>query len=149
MYIPILLELFLRELNKLEEELSLYNDETKIWKVSGEVSNSAGNLTLHICGNLQHFIGAILGQTGYERKRDLEFSTKNIPREELKLKIEKTKAIVASTLKNLHEEDLNQIYPVLKSGREMTTAHMLAHLLTHLNYHLGQINYHRRLMPSA
>lgn len=146
MYIPIMVDIFIRELNKLTDEINLYQDEKNLWKVSGQVTNSAGNLTLHICGNLQHFIGSVLGNTGYERNRDLEFSAKDVSRVQLLLDIEKTKAIVESTLKNLHEEDLNQIYPLQKSGKEMNTAYLLTHLLTHLNYHIGQINYHRRMI---
>ncbi|MBP6334126.1 MAG: DUF1572 family protein [Bacteroidia bacterium] len=146
MYIPIMVDIFIRELNKLTDEINLYQDEKNLWKVSGQVTNSAGNLTLHICGNLQHFIGSVLGNTGYERNRDLEFSAKDVSRVQLLLDIEKTKAIVESTLKNLHEEDLSQIYPLQKSGKEMNTAYLLTHLLTHLNYHIGQINYHRRMI---
>ncbi len=146
MYLSILIDLFNRELNKLEEEINLYADENLLWKVSGTITNSAGNLTLHLCGNLQHFIGAVLGKSGYERNRELEFSAKNISREKLKLEIAKTKAIVETTLKNLHDEDLSQIYPVHKGGKEMNTAYMLTHLFGHLQYHLGQINYHRRLL---
>jgi len=138
--------MFLRELDKLHEEISLYDNEQDLWKVSGKITNSAGNLCLHLCGNLQHFIGAILGKSGYERNRELEFSAKNISRKDLLNEIQKTRAIVEVTLKNMHEEDLQQIYPVHKSGKEMTTIYLLTHILCHLNYHLGQVNYHRRMI---
>lgn len=144
MYIPILLDLYIRDLDKLEVELSSYPDEKSIWTTSGSISNSAGNLCLHICGNLQHFIGAVLGKSGYERNREFEFSAKNVPLEKLKIEISKTKAILESTLHNTLEADLLQIYPVHVLGREMSTLYFLTHLLTHLGYHLGQINYHRR-----
>lgn len=146
MYIPVLVEMFLRELDKLHEEISLYDNEQDLWKVSGKITNSAGNLCLHLCGNMQHFIGAILGKSGYERNRELEFSAKNISRKDLLNEIQKTRAIVEVTLKNMHEEDLQQIYPVHKSGKEMTTIYLLTHILCHLNYHLGQVNYHRRMI---
>ena len=87
MYIPILLDLYIRDLDKLEVELSSYPDEKSIWTTSGSISNSAGNLCLHICGNLQHFIGAVLGKSGYERNREFEFSAKNVPLEKLKIEI--------------------------------------------------------------
>ncbi len=146
MYIPVLVEMFLRELDKLHEEITLYDNEQDLWKVSGKITNTAGNLCLHLCGNLQHFIGAILGKSGYERNRELEFSAKNISRNDLLNEIQKTRAIVEVTLKNMHEEDLEQIYPVHKSGKEMTTIYLLTHILCHLNYHLGQVNYHRRMI---
>jgi uncharacterized damage-inducible protein DinB len=146
MYIPVLVEMFLREIDKLHQEISLYENEQDLWKVSGKITNSAGNLCLHLCGNLQHFIGAILGKSGYERNRELEFSAKNISMRDLLSEIQKTRAIVEVTLKNMHEEDLQQIYPVHKSGKEMTTIYLLTHILCHLNYHLGQVNYHRRMI---
>lgn len=146
MYIPILVDLFLRDLNKLEEEISLYPDEKSLWKTAGTITNTAGNLCLHICGNLQHFIGAIIGKTDYVRNRDLEFSAKDVSKNDLIAEISKTRAIVEITLKNMHDTDLSQIYPVHKAGKEMNTAYMLNHLFGHLSYHLGQINYHRRLL---
>ncbi len=146
MYIPILVDLFLRDIDKLKEEISLYTDEKKLWKLDGNILNSGGTLCLHLCGNLQHFIGAIIGKSGYERNRDFEFSVRDISKAELLLEIAKTKAIVETTLKNMHDVDLSQIYPVHKAGKEMNTAYMLQHLFGHLNYHLGQINYHRRLL---
>ena len=146
MYIPTMIDLFSRDLDKLEEEIKLYSDEKMLWKLSGSISNTPGNLTLHLCGNLQHFIGAVLGKSGYERNRDLEFSAKDVPTAELILEISKTKAILETTLKNMLEDDLLQIYPVHKQGKEMTTLYLLTHLLTHFNYHLGQINYHRRMI---
>ena len=61
----------------------LYKNEEDVWKIKEGISNSAGNLTLHLLGNLNHFIGATLGNTGYVRERDKEFSLKNIPRIQL------------------------------------------------------------------
>jgi len=144
--IEILLQLFQRDLEKLKTEISSYKDEKKIWEVSGDVKNSAGNLCLHLCGNLQHFIGAVLGSSGYVRNRDAEFSRKNVPLKELVNEIELTAKIVEKTLKELKEEELTKTFPINVFSYEMTTGYFLVHLTTHLNYHLGQINYHRRLM---
>ena len=144
--IDILLQLFQRDLEKLKSEISSSRDEEKIWEISGEVKNSAGNLCLHLCGNLQHFIGAVLGSSGYVRNRDAEFSRKNVPLKELINEIEITAQIVEKTLKELDEEILQKTFPINVFGFEMTTGYFLVHLSTHLNYHLGQINYHRRLL---
>jgi len=141
-----MVDLFLRDLDKLAEEISLYTNESKLWKLDGNIHNSGGTHCLHLCGNLQHFIGAIIGKSGYERNRDLEFSARDLSKSELLLEVAKTKAIVETTLKNMHDVDLSQIYPVHKAGKEMNTAYMLQHLFGHLSYHLGQINYHRRLL---
>ena len=141
-----LIQLFERDLEKLKTEMSSYKDENKMWEVSKEISNSAGNLCLHICGNLQHFIGSVLGISGYKRDRDSEFSRKNIPVDELIKKIDHTSFTVKKTLNDLDVNKLDEIYPINVFGEEMTTRFFLAHLTTHLNYHLGQINYNRRLL---
>lgn len=108
--------------------------------------NSGGNLCLHLLGNLSTYIGAELGKTGYIRQRDLEFSLKDIPKTELLEKLETLIEIVNSTLEKLSDEDLRKDYPTEALGYKMTTEYFLIHLLSHLNYHLGQINYHRRLL---
>jgi len=146
--IDTLKKLFNRDLEKLKTEISSYNDEKKLWKISGEIKNSAGNLCMHLCGNLQHFIGNILGNSGYVRNREAEFSTKDIPKEKLLDEINVTAKVVEKTISELKEDKFNEIYPVNVFGYEMTTEFFLVHLATHLNYHLGQINYHRRLMDN-
>ncbi len=141
-----LTQLFERDLKRLANEISLYKDESHIWTVQKDISNSAGNLCLHLLGNLNHFIGATLGHTGYVRHRDDEFSLKNIPRQDLLLNISNCLLIVTETLQKLPEEDLAADFPIEVFGKKDSTEYMLVHLATHLSYHLGQINYHRRLV---
>jgi len=141
-----LTSLFLRDLNKLKQEIESYQNETNLWKTETNISNSAGNLTLHIVGNLSHFVGAVLGNSGYVRNRELEFSLKDVPRMELIQQIEKTIETVTITLERLSDEDLQKPYPLEPLGYGMTTEYFLIHLFGHLSYHLGQINYHRRLL---
>ncbi|WP_336716552.1 DinB family protein [Chryseobacterium mucoviscidosis] len=141
-----LTSLFLRDLNKLKQEIESYQNETNLWKTEATIANSAGNLTLHIVGNLSHFVGAVLGNSGYVRNRELEFSSKDIPRMELIQQIEKTIETVKITLENISTEDLQKQYPLEPLGYGMTTEYFLIHLFGHLSYHLGQINYHRRLL---
>ena len=142
----ILEEFFERELLKLKEEIALYPDEASIWALRPGISNSAGNLCLHLIGNLNHFVGAVLGNTGYIRQRELEFSLKNVSRAELISDLENTIIMLNKAFENLTEADLDKTYPLEKHGKVVTTRYMLLHLLTHLNYHLGQVNYHRRLI---
>lgn len=141
-----LTQLFERDLKRLANEISLYKDESHIWTVQKDISNSAGNLCLHLLGNLNHFIGATLGHTGYVRHRDDEFSLKNIPRQDLLLNISNCLIIVTETLQKLPEKDLAADFPIEVFGKKDSTEYMLVHLATHLSYHLGQINYHRRLI---
>ncbi len=141
-----LIEIFERDLNKLKDEINLYKDENSLWIVKDGISNSAGNLCLHLIGNLNHFIGAVLLKNGYVRNRDNEFSAKNILRKELISEIEKAIDVVNKTLNNLSEKDFEADFPLEKHGKIVKTDFMLLHLITHFNYHLGQINYHRRLI---
>lgn len=138
--------LFERDLNKLKEEISLYKDESNLWKTEKNVSNSAGNLALHLIGNLNHFIGAVLGNSGYIREREKEFDDKNIPREKLIQDIDTTITMVKNTIMNLSDEILISTFPEKKQGQDYPTNFILLHLLAHLEYHLGQINYHRRFI---
>lgn len=146
MIIESLKSLYNRDLNKLKTEIEAYQNEENIWKTDKNITNSAGNLCLHLVGNLNHFIGTHLGNTGYARQRDLEFSLKDIPQAELTAKIEATATMIDSTLSQLSEEDLKKEYPVVVFESGMTTDYFLIHLIAHLDYHLGQINYHRRLL---
>jgi Protein of unknown function (DUF1572) len=141
-----LTELFERDLQKLRTEINLYKDEDNLWIIKEGISNSAGNLCLHLVGNLNHFIGATLGNTGYVRHRDDEFSLKNIPRQDLVINIDNCILIVNNTFSKLSEADLEEDFPLEKHGTIVSTMHMLLHLFGHLSYHLGQINYHRRLL---
>jgi uncharacterized damage-inducible protein DinB len=145
----ILLDLYERDLAKLKDEIAAYRDEADLWKIDGEILNSAGNLCLHLNGNLQHFFGAILGGTGYVRDRDAEFANKNISREKLLAEIDETLAVIRLTLANLGDDDFAATYPIEVFGKPMTTGWFLTHLATHLNWHLGQIDYHRRLVAAS
>ncbi len=142
----VLAELYERDLEKLRTEITSYENEADIWKTAEGISNSAGNLCLHLTGNLKHFFGAVLGETGYVRDRDAEFADKGVSRSEMIADIDATKNILLSTLAQLTEEDLDKPYPVEVFGHPKTTGYFLTHLTTHFNYHLGQINYHRRLL---
>jgi len=146
MVIETLKSLFNRDLNKLKTEIESYPEESQIWAVDKNISNSAGNLCLHLIGNLNTYIGAELGKTGYIRDRPLEFTLKNISRPVLLEKINETINVVNHTLDSLNETDLEKNYPQIVFEKEMTTGFFLVHLSTHLAYHLGQINYHRRLI---
>ena len=148
MLIETLKKLFNRDLNMLKFEIESYQNETNLWKIESNISNSAGNLCLHLIGNLNTYIGAQFGKTGYIRNRALEFSLKDIPKTELLSKIEATRIVVNNALNGISEEDLNTEYPLLVFENKTSTEFMFIHLTTHLAYHLGQINYHRRLLDT-
>lgn len=142
-------EILLRDLKKCMVEIESYPNESSLWLIDGQILNSAGNLALHLAGNLQHFIGAVLGQTGYMRNRDAEFADKNIPREKILAELNKTATVIDKTLSNLPDEDLLKDFPDDKFMANKSIHFALLHLMGHLNYHLGQLNYHRRLLANV
>jgi hypothetical protein len=146
MMIQPYLEFFLRDLNKLKEEILLYKNENDLWKVESEIQNSAGSLALHLIGNLKHFIGAQIGFTGYVRNRDREFSDRNISREKLVFEVEEAISIVKTVLPTIKDEDFSKEFPLEMYGAKRNTGYIILSLSTHFCYHLGQINYHRRLL---
>ena len=149
MLTDILKELYTRDLNKLREEIEQFSDEADLWTTSEGINNSAGNLCQHLTGNLQHFFGAVLGKTGYVRDRDAEFAAKGTTKADLLADIDAAERSVRETLAGLSDEDFAKTYPIEVFDRPMTTGYFLIHLTTHFNYHLGQINYHRRLVAKA
>jgi uncharacterized damage-inducible protein DinB len=139
-------QLFQRDLDKLGEELITYSDEAKLWVVDGQITNSAGNLTLHLFGNLRHFIGNDLGGVSYVRNREREFSAKDISRENLLEELREVKKTVEESLLQLNPSRLGDMSIHSFFGYSMSLGYFLVHLYGHFNYHLGQINYHRRLL---
>lgn len=138
-----LIHYFDRYLLQLKKEISSYSDESQLWIVAGEISNSAGNLCYHLLGNLNHFIGAIIGNTGYVRNRPLEFSIKNVPVVELVQMIEETREMIKRVI---IEADLSKDFPWEIYEEKGDRLFFLLRFLSHLSYHIGQINYHRRLL---
>jgi uncharacterized damage-inducible protein DinB len=140
-----LIPIFERDLLKLHDEIGLYKTDEDLWVLRGEIKNSGGNLALHLVGNLNHFIGAILGETGYVRNRDAEFDTRIGTRAEIMAMIKETIPVVSAALGKLTAEALVKDFPVQKHDETRRVDFMLLHLYGHFNYHLGQVNYHRRL----
>ena len=138
--------LFERDLKKLKSEIESYKNESNIWNTDKSISNSAGNICLHLIGNLNWFVGAQFGNTGFIRQREQEFSLKNIPRVDLLKEIDKTMLMLDKTLLKVTNDQLDAEYPILVFKQNTSTYYFLIHLTTHLAYHLGQINYHRRLL---
>ena len=141
-----LIRLFSRELDTLKNELQAYENPAQIWLTPPGISNSAGNLALHLAGNLQHYVGAILGRSGYVRDRKNEFNARNVPLEQVLVEVDRARNIVGSTLAKMDRQELQSGYPEAPLGLEVSVDLFLLHLLSHFAYHLGQINYHRRLV---
>jgi uncharacterized damage-inducible protein DinB len=138
--------LYLREISTLERELDLYPDDASLWKELPGLPNSAGNLLLHLAGSLQHFFGATLGNTGYRRNREAEFSKRNVSRSDLKQELSRARQGVIAAFEHLTEDRLAQVFPVQFADAPFSIRLTLLQFLGHLAYHLGQIDYHRRMV---
>lgn len=138
-----------RELRSLRAQVEAYADERDLWLVAPGITNPPGVLAAHLVGNLQHFIGARMGGTGYVRDRDAEFARRDRSRAELLAAIDETRGVVHATLAALPEHELDSDYPDVVAGVRVSTGDYLIHLTCHLAYHLGQIDSHRRLLAGG
>jgi hypothetical protein len=135
-----------RELKALRREIESYPNEAALWEIPAGISNPGGNLALHLAGNLQYFLGNVLGNNGYVRNRDAEFGDRDVPRADLLREIDNAIAAVELGMSRISEADLAKPYPEKVGGVSSSTGAFLAHFATHLAYHLGQVDYHRRIM---
>lgn len=134
-----------RELRAVAREVDAYPSDDHLWRLVPGLPNSGGTLALHLAGNLEHYVGAVLGATGYVRDRDAEFATRALPRAEVRARVARAAAAVDETLGKLTAEQLEAEYPEPVRGRRVRTRDFLVHLVAHLGYHLGQLDYHRRM----
>ncbi|MDQ4141718.1 MAG: DinB family protein [Bacteroidota bacterium] len=141
-----LITIYERDLNRLKNEIESFQVDENLWKITGQVKNTAGNLCLHLAGNLKTYIGKNLGNFDYTRNREAEFNLKNVPKAQLLQQIDETKQVVISALQKLEKGQLEETYAEEVLGYKMTTGFFLIHLAAHLSYHLGQINYLRRIV---
>lgn len=138
-----------RELVSLRKEVEAYPGDAELWKPVPGIANPGGTLAIHLAGNLQHFIGAVLGGTGYARDRDAEFSARDLPRAEVLARIDRTIAAVNAAFDRISDDDLGTDYPALIGKFRVETGDFLVHLISHLSYHLGQVDYHRRIVTGV
>ena len=137
--------LFARDLQRLIQELQAFPDTASAWRTAPGVTNAAGTLALHLEGNLREYIGRQIGQIAYSRQRPLEFSARGVEKSELIARIEAVKATIPGVVQALSAAQLDAPYPEPINGKPITTRQLLVHLLAHLNYHLGQVDYLRRM----
>ena len=142
----LLADFYERDIRKLKEEVTMFKDEANLWRIQGSVRNPAGNLVLHIVGGTHYLIGATLAKTGYVRNRDLEFTQRDIDRNILVAGLDELIPLVRQTLEPMTPEDMESEYPFMFDGAMNSKAYVLTQLLVHLNYHLGQVNYIRRML---
>ena len=135
-----------RDLRAVRREIAAFPDDASVWQVAPGIVNSAGTLALHLAGNVQHFFGTVLCGTSYVRDRAAEFSRRDVPRAEIQAQLDAAIAAVEPGLARVPDGALQAEYPEKIAGHTVSTGEWLVHLATHLAYHLGQIDYHRRLV---
>jgi hypothetical protein len=138
-----------RDLRALRREVEAYPDEADLWRTVPGTTNPGGTLVLHLAGNLQHFFGSCLGHTGYVRDRAAEFSRRGVARADLLQEIEAARAAVTAGLAGLAPSQLVAEFPEMVADARLTTGEYLVHLVTHCAYHLGQVDYHRRVVTGS
>ncbi len=138
--------LFGRDLSRLHQQIEAFPDDASLWRTLPRITNSAGNLALHIEGNLKEFIGRQLGKVYYSRKRELEFSSKGFGKVELAARIVELQREIPSVIGKLSLEEMTMEYPEVVLEMALSTYDFLIHLYGHLNWHLGQIDYIRRIL---
>jgi hypothetical protein len=138
--------LLVRELEGFKRELDLFPDDESLWRTLPGVTNSAANLALHVAGGLQHFVGAVLGRTGYVRDRDEEFGRRAGTRAEVRAELDRAITIVRDVLPRLPEHAFDAEFPETVLGVQFRTGMFLLHLCAHAAFHLGQAGYLRRML---
>jgi uncharacterized damage-inducible protein DinB len=128
------------DVKKLVEPLS----DSQLWQKPLEPGNSMGHLILHLTGNLNHFIGAHLGKTGYVRDREREFTEANLPpRSQLLGNFDAAVATFRRVVSGLTADQLAAPHP---DGRFGDVCKTLVHLTAHFALHRGQMTYIARLV---
>lgn len=141
-----LASLFRRDLTRLNQQIDAFPNNDALWQTVPGVLNAAGNLALHIEGNLREFVGRQLGNLPYQRNRELEFSARYLSRDELSVRLAELSQSIPAVIANLSEGQMAREYPEVGLEAPMTTREFLIHLYGHLNWHLGQVDYLRRIL---
>ncbi len=144
-----LADLFRRDIARLGQQVNGFPDDSTLWAILPGTTNSAGNLALHVEGNLREYIGRQLGGVPYERRRPLEFSSTGLTRGELAGRVTALQTLIPEIVLGLTEQVLDAPFPEEVLGIPLSTRQFVIHLLGHLNYHLGQIDYLRRIVTEG
>lgn len=131
---------------RLRKQLEALPSDELLWKGVPGIANPIGNLVLHLEGNLREYVGRQLGQRVYHRQRNAEFTATSIAREELISRMDELLVLIPSIVAELSAEQMNQTYPENVLGTPLPIGEFLIHLYGHLNWHLGQVDYLRRVL---
>lgn len=147
MHVDWFATILIRDLEGCKREIAAFSEEAAVWATPAGITNSSGTLALHLAGNIQHFVGAVLGASGYVRDRDREFAARGVPKAALLAELDAAIAAVRMAMGKDRLVDLDAPYPERVGGKiDVVTGDWLLSLAAHLAFHLGQMGYHRRLV---
>jgi uncharacterized damage-inducible protein DinB len=146
MLVPAVAAILDRDLQVLAREVMAYPDERALWATPPGITNSAGTLALHLAGNIRYYLGARLGGVAYVRDRPAEFAARDVPRATILGHIEAARAAVRAAAAGTGDGRLEEDFPEVVGGVRVATGEYLIHLVSHFAYHLGQLDYHRRMV---
>ncbi|HEY7307925.1 MAG TPA: DinB family protein [Gemmataceae bacterium] len=140
----------IEELEQLRDQVRTLAEplsEREFWTKPLDPGNSVGHLVLHLTGNLNYFVGAQLGGSGYVRDREREFTETQLPSKGDALqKLDDAVTMFRKVVSGLSAEQLAAAHPETRFGVVMNA---LIHLLAHFALHRGQMSYIVRLVKSA
>jgi uncharacterized damage-inducible protein DinB len=124
-------------LNKLSYE--------QVWTRNSENENSVGNLVLHLCGNVNQWIGAGVAGKPDTRVRDREFTARgDVQPAELGQRLSSTVGEVVKTIRGLTPERLVEQTTIQKYT--ITVLEAVYHVVEHFAQHTGQIMFATKLL---
>ncbi|HLK17881.1 MAG TPA: DinB family protein [Bryobacteraceae bacterium] len=141
--------LYRRDLARLMQQVDAFPGDESLWRKLPGITNPAGNLVLHLEGNLREYIGRQLGGLPYERVRPLEFSSTGLPKENLTARLSELRNTIPSVIERLSQDELEKPYPEQVLEIPLTTQEFLIHIYGHLNWHLGELDYLRRALSGS
>ncbi len=113
----------------------------QIWWRPNEHSNSIGNLTLHLCGNVRQWILSGIGAQEDIRTRDQEFDQRAaIDKEILINDLHKLEQEVRMVLDQIQPSELLK-KRLVQNIYEESALSILIHVVEHFSYHVGQISW--------
>jgi len=134
------LALYFRHMAARVEKAARSITDEQLWIKPFPFGNSIGHLILHLTGNLNHYIGALVAGSGYVRNREHEFiDPAHPPSDELLARFLETVDMVVRTLEA--QDDSSFLTPVAAQAPIQTRLGLFLVCAAHMNNHIGQMSY--------
>lgn len=139
---------YFRHLAARVEKAATAVPEDRLWVKPFSFGNSIGHLVLHLTGNLNHYVGALVAGTGYVRDREYEFvDPATYPRRELLARFHETVDMVVRTIES--QDEAGFVTTVEAQEPIRTRLGLFLVCAAHLNNHIGQMSYLVQALESS